>query len=232
MNQRNQFRTLATSSATFMSRVYFWMVTGLVMSGFVAWMMASSPVIMTYLLTHRGLWLGLMLAQFAAVMVLSLRAEKMSASMTMCVYLGYAALSGATFSSIFLVFTAASISQAFFIAAFAFVGLSAFGYLTQKDLGPIGSFCIMGLFGMLGLMLVGMLFPSIMTNALSLTINTCCVFIFAGLTAYDTQKIKAYHAYAASPEASNKLAISGALMLYLDFINLFISILRLTGDRR
>ena len=81
-------------------------------------------------------------------------------------------------------------------------------------------------------MLVGLLFPSIMSNALSLTINTCCVLIFAGLTAYDTQKIKGYYTYAGSSEVATKMAISGALTLYLDFINLFMSILRLTGDRR
>jgi len=223
----------AATNATFMSKVYFWMTMGLALSGLVAYGVLGSTEAMRFLLGNKIMFFGLIIAQFGAVIGLSMFINRMSALLTTAVYLGYAVLSGITFSVICLAFTSASIAQAFFVTAFAFVGLSIFGYVTKRDLGPIGSFCMIGLFGMIGLILVGFIFPSIMTNAMTMTINACGVIIFAGLTAYDTQKIKSYNVdVAGNPEMAKKMAISGALMLYLDFINLFLSILQLTGDRR
>jgi len=221
----------AVSNASFMSQVYFWMTAGLLMSGIVAYETAQTNVAM-YIATSKVLWFGLILAQFAAVMVLSTLINRMSGFLASFTYMGYAFLTGVTFSVIFLTFTTESISQAFFITAFSFIGLSVFGYVTKRDLGPIGSFCMMGLFGLIGIMLLTLIFPSMLSNAMAMTINVCSIIIFAGLTAYDTQKIKSFNSYTTSAEDVKRAAIHGALALYLDFINLFLSILRLTGGRR
>jgi FtsH-binding integral membrane protein len=236
-DQRNQYNVarqqeLAASNATFMSRVYFWMMLGLLISGLVAYEVAGSQALIMRLVSNKFLWFGLIILQFGAVIALSGFVERMSVFLTSFVYVGYAVLSGVTFSVIFFAFTAESISQAFFITSFSFIGLSAFGYITKRDLSPIGSFCMTGLFGIIGLMLVGFIFPSIMTDAVQWAVNVCGIIIFAGLTAYDTQKIKNYNVAPISSDISKKQAIHGALTLYLDFINLFLMILRLTGDRR
>ena len=220
------------SNAAFMSQVYFWMMLGLSLSGLVAYGMAQSKEAMMFVMGNRMIWFGLIIAQFGAVIAISAFIQKMNAVMTTIVYLGYAILSGVTFSVVLLAFTAASVSQAFFITAFAFVGLSAFGYVTKRDLGPIGSFCMTGLFGVIGLVLLSLVFPSIMTSAVQWMINVCCIIIFSGLTAYDTQQIKSYNISHGSAEIVKKQAITGALRLYLDFINLFLSILQLFGNRR
>lgn len=223
---------LSQSNATFMSRVYFWMMLGLALSGAVAYIVGNSPALITPIYSNSFLWIGLIILQLAAVVCLSALINKMSLALTISLYLAYSVLSGITFSVIFLVFTQASIAQAFFIAAFAFVGLSLYGFYTKRDLGPLGTFCMTGLFGLIGFIIVTLIFPSILTNAVSMTINVLTILIFSGLTAYDTQKIKNYNVSYGAPEMVKKAAISGALMLYLDFINLFLSILRLFGDRR
>lgn len=223
-------RSLSQSNATFMSRVYFWMMLGLVISGGVAYQMANTPTLIAKLYSNTFLWIGLIVLQFAAVIALSAWINRMSMMLTTSLYLAYAALTGVTFSVVFIAFTSQSITQTFFITAFAFTGLSLFGMLTKRDLGPLGSFCMIGLFGLIGFILVAMLFPSIRTNAVSMTINTLGILIFAGLTAYDTQRIKSFNY--GSAELAQKGAISGALMLYLDFINLFLNLLQLVGDRK
>ena len=136
---------------------------------------------------------------------------------------------GLTFQPYFGLATA-SISSVF-VTAFSFVGY-VFGYTTKKDLGPVGSFCMMGLFGLIGIMILGMFIPSMMGNGMQLAISMLGLIIFAGLTAYDTQRIKSLQFQYTSADQSRKGAIYGALILYLDFINLFLNILRLMGDRR
>lgn len=225
-------KDLTYSNATFMSRVYFWMMMGLVITGLVAYEVASTPDVVNYLFSRSYLVIGLIILQLGAVVALSAAINRMSTMLAASIYILYTALTGLTFSAIFLVYTAESISQVFFITAFAFTGLSVFGFVTKRDLGPLGSFCMTGLFGLIGFILVGMLFPSIMTNAVSLTINTLGILIFAGLTAYDTQKIKSYNSPDASADELRKRSIHGALTLYLDFINLFLNLLRLFGQRR
>lgn len=222
----------AAANAGFMSRVYFWMMLGLMISGAVAYEVAGSKEIISVLLRSSALWYGLIILQLGAVIAISAFINRMSAFMAASIYLVYAILTGVTFSVILLAFTAESISQAFFITSFSFIGLSLYGFLTKRDLGPLGSFCMTGLFGMIGLIVVGMIFPSIMTNAVQMTINVCGIIIFAGLTAYDTQKIKNFNSAAAGSEMARKQVILGALTLYLDFINLFLNILRIMGGRR
>lgn len=223
---------MALTNASFMSRVYMWMMLGLVLSGGVAYSVASDPARVIDLIRNPLLFYGLIILQFGAVIALSAFINRMSVMFAASLYLGYAILTGITFSTIFLVYSLPSISQAFFITAFSFAGLSVFGFVTQRDLSPIGSFCMMGLFGLIGLMLVTMIFPSTQTYGVMMTINVAAIFIFAGLTAYDTQKLKNFNSAIASPEQAKRETIRGALMLYLDFINLFLAILRLTGDRR
>ncbi len=221
----------AVSNASFMSQVYFWMTAGLLTSGIVAYETAQTNFVM-HIMSNKVLWWSLIIAQFGIVIALSGFINKMSGFLASFIFIGYAFLTGVTFSVIFLAFTTASISQAFFITAFSFIGLSAFGYITKRDLGPIGSFCMMGLFGLIGLILLTLIFPSMLSNGMSMTISVLSIIIFAGLTAYDTQKIKNFNSSAMSSDGVKRAAINGALALYLDFINLFLSILRLTGDRR
>mgnify|MGYP000408299881 CR=1 FL=1 len=167
------------------------------------------------------------------VLYLSLAIKRMSAATATLVYLIYAALTGLTFSVIFLVYTQESIASVFGLTAFAFAGLSGFGYFTKRDLGPIGSFCMMGLFGMIGFALLSIFMPSLMGGVSGQVYSAIGVLVFAGLTAYDTQKIKSLNILGNEGTAEDhKETIFGALTLYLDFINLFMMLLRLTGKRR
>ncbi len=229
---RSQNRVMASSNATFMSRVYFWMTLGLIVTGLVAFQVANTPHIMQYLLTHNFVVIGLIILQLGAVIVLSAAINKMNSLTATLIYLAYTALTGLTFSMIFLVYTTQSISEVFFLTAFSFGGLSAFGYITKRDLGPVGSFCTIGLFGLIGFILATLIFPSMLTNAVSMTISTLGILIFAGLTAYDTQRIKSFNVSGGTADDMKKRSIHGALMLYLDFINLFLSMLRLFGQRK
>lgn len=239
MNSFNQgdkyeiYRSKAASASTssFMSTVYLWMFAGLVLSGLTAFLVASSPAAITAIRTNSLLFWGIVILQFGAVIWLTARIQAMSVMFAGSLFLGYSILTGLTLSVIFIAFTMASIASAFFVTSFGFLGLSLFGYVTKRDLGPIGSFCMMGLFGLIGVMLIGFIFPSIMTSAVQMTMNVVGVLIFAGLTAFDTQKLKNY-SYAISGDAARLEAIRGALMLYLDFLNLFLFILNIFGNRR
>jgi FtsH-binding integral membrane protein len=154
----------------------------------------------------------------------------MSAATAQTLYWLYAALIGVQFSTLFLVYTGASIAQTFFATAAAFLGLSLYGYTTKRDLSGIGTFLIMGVVGLLVAMLINFFLRS---PGLDLLISCIGVLIFAGLTAYDTQKIKSiYFMVAGSGEAMAKTAVMGALRLYLDFINMFLFLLRFMGNRR
>ena len=222
----------ATATASFMSRVYLWMMAGILMSGITAYAVASNTQLVLYLAQSRGIFVGLIIVQLIAVVALSAAVQRMGVVLASAVYALYATLVGVTFSVLFLAYSIQSISLAFFTTAFAFAGLSAYGFITKRDLGPIGSFCIMGLFGMIAVMLLGLFIPSLMSNAMELTISTIGVLVFSGLTAYDTQRIKALQFQLTHPDQARTAAIYGALVLYLDFINLFISLLRLFGNRR
>lgn len=227
-----QPRDNARALSAFMSAVYLWMMVGITISGITAYVVASRPEVVGYLMQNPFLFYGMLIAQVVAVIALSAWVQRMSVAMASLVYVTYATLVGLTFSSLLLVYTAQSISSAFFVTAFSFAGLSVFGYTTKRDLGPVGSFCMMGLFGLIAVMILGIFIPSMMGNAMQMTISVLGLIIFAGLTAYDTQRIKEMQFQYTTADQSRKGAIYGALMLYLDFINLFLNILRLMGDRR
>jgi FtsH-binding integral membrane protein len=229
---RTQY-SIDAENARFMSRVYAWMAAGICLSGGVSWEISQSEAMMQSLVTNRLLFAGLIVLQLAAVLSLSYFVQRLNAVFAALIYLGYAALTGATLSVIFLVYTQESILQVFGMTAFAFAGLSTFGLVTRRDLGPVGSFCTMGLFGMIGYGLLALFFPGMMSGVSSQVYGVVGLIVFSGLTAYDTQKIKALNILGnEGTDEDRKEAIFGALTLYLDFINLFLSLLRLMGRRR
>lgn len=236
MADRGQYFTqgdvVARENSAFMTRVYQWMTIGILLTGVVAALIGTNEQIAQTIMMNRGLFWVMVIAQFGLVIAVSGFINRMSVMTATVLFLLYSALTGVTFSTIFLIYTAASIQSAFFTTAVGFGGLTAFGYLTKKDLGPVGSFCMMGLFGIVGYSLIAMFFPSMMGGVAGLVVNMAALLIFAGLTAYDTQAIKMMGRQAMSQDDMGRAAILGALKLYLDFINLFLLILRFTGDRR
>lgn len=219
-------------SAGFMTRVYQWMFIGILLTAGVCTYIGTSEELSMTIANNRGLFWGVVIAQFAVVIGLSSMINRMTTVMATGLFLLYSALTGVTLSTIFLIYTHSSIQSAFFTTSFGFAGLTAFGYMTKKDLGPIGSFCIMGLFGVVGYSILAMFFPAMMGGAAGLVFSLVGLLIFAGLTAFHTQKIKLMGQHAYNEEERSKMAVIGALTLYLDFINLFLIILRFTGDRR
>ncbi len=223
----------AAESARFMSRVYLWMTVGILTSGGIAWFLGQNDQMALSIVSNRPLFWALIIAQLGAVFTLSLAIQKINSWLAAALYLFYAALTGVTMSVIFLVYTTESIASVFWLTAFSFAGLSAVGLITKRDLGPIGSFCTMGLFGMVGYSLVALFFPSMMTGVADRVFSLVGVIVFAGLTAYDTQKIKAMNVLGnEGTDEDRKETIFGALTLYLDFVNLFLNLLRLMGKRR
>jgi len=218
----------ASSLARSMSMVYFWMMLGIITTAVVAIATAMQPAFQQLIFSSRLYFYGLLIAQFGLVIALSAMNKRLNFPTAFALYFAYAALSGLTLSIIFVVFQLTSIIQVFVGTSAGFLGLSLFGALTKRNLTAIGTFCLYGLFGMIGLMLLAIFIPSLRTEMASLVFSGMLVVVFAGLTAYDTQKIKAQLAQ----DASQATAISGALTLYLDFINLFLNLLRLFGKQR
>ncbi|MFZ4713164.1 MAG: Bax inhibitor-1/YccA family protein [Bacteriovoracaceae bacterium] len=216
----------------FMSKVYTWMSLGILLTGFVAAAISNDEQLVMQILGNKILFYGLMIAEFGMVIWLSAGINKMSSTFATVLFFAYAALNGVTLSVFSLIYTQSSIQSAFFTTVFGFTGLSAFGYFTKKDLGPVGSFCTMGLFGMIGFSLLSFFFPSMMGGMASQIYGIVGLIVFAGLTAYDTQKIKGLAPRNADASAFQKGAIMGALQLYLDFINLFLFLLRFSGKRK
>ena len=219
---------------SYMLSVYNYMASGVLLTSIVALLFANSSLINLLVDTATGkpsmLFWVVLFAPLGLVMWLSWGINRMSASTAQILFFLYAGIIGVQFSSLFLVYTGVSIAQTFFAVAAAFMGLSLYGYTTKKDLSGWGSFLIMGVVGIFVALLVNLFLRS---PALDLAISAIGVLIFAGLTAYDTQKIKSiYFAVAGHGETVAKSAILGALNLYIDFINMFLFLLRFMGDRR
>ena len=235
-NQNGQFFTdgdiVAKENSAFMTRVYQWMSIGVLITGFVASYIGTNESLVQTIMMNRALFWVVIIAQFGLVLSISGLINRMSVVTATALFLLYSALTGVTFSVIFAIYTTASIQSAFFTTAIGFGGLTAFGYITKKDLGPVGSFCMMGLFGMIGFSLLSMFFPGMMGGAAGLAYSLIGLLVFAGLTAYDTQKIKQIGRQSLTEVDRGRATILGALTLYLDFINLFMMIMRLSGDRR
>ena len=211
----------------YMLRVYNYMTMGLALTGIVAYGVASSPAAMNMIFGSGLMWVAI-LAPLALVFFLSFRVHAMSAGTAQVVYWLYAALNGVAFSTIFIAYTQTSIARVFFITAGMFAAMSLYGYTTKKDLSGWGSFLFMGLIGIIIASVVNMFLAS---SAMHFAISVIGVLIFTGLTAYDTQKIKEMYIEGEAADTATKKAVMGALRLYLDFINLFLMLLRLFGNR-
>ncbi len=221
---------IAAEQQRFMVRVYSWMTGGLGITGFMALYVANSETLSRIILGNLFVFYGLLIAQLGLVFYLASRVHKMSASQAKGVFILYAGLTGMTFASIFLMYTTASIASTFMVTAGTFGCMSFYGYTTKKDLTSWGSFLFMGLIGIVIASVVNMFLQS---SAIYWIVTYAGVLIFVGLTAYDTQKIKEMNILGnEGTDEDTKEAISGALTLYLDFINLFLMLLRIMGDRR
>jgi FtsH-binding integral membrane protein len=210
-----------------MLSVYNYMALGLVLTGVVAYLVGTTPALYGPIFGTPLKWV-VMLAPLAFVFFISFRADTITASTAQALFWAFCAVMGLSLASIFLVFTGASIARVFFIAAGMFGAASLFGYTTTADLTKLGSFLFMGL---IGIVLAGLVNLLIGSNALQFAISVIGVIVFTGLAAYDTQAIKEAYAENAGSEANSKLAVLGALSLYLSFINLFQMLLHLGGQR-
>ena len=210
-----------------MLRVYNYMASGLALTGIVAYAAAYSGLYAQLAATPL-IWV-VMLAPLGFIFFLSFKIQTMRASTAQTLFWAFAGIMGLSMAFIFLAFTGASIARVFFITAGTFAAMSLWGYTTKRDLTGMGSFLFMGLIGIILASIVNMFIAS---SALHFAISAIGVIIFVGLTAYDTQKIKNEYAEWHDSETSSKLAIMGALRLYLDFINLFMLLLHFFGDRR
>lgn len=227
--QRTQTQILVNE---FVRSVYNWMAVGLGLTGLVAFYVANSPAMLKLIFGNKLIFFGLIIGELALVFSISARVNKMRASTATGLFLLYAALNGATLSVIFLMYTASSITSTFFICAATFVACSVYGMTTKRDLTSLGGFLMMGLIGIIIASLVNMFMRS---SGMSMIISYIGVIVFVGLTAYDTQKLKTMAlSQPAGLDAGvvRKGAILGALSLYLDFINLFLMLLRIFGSRR
>jgi FtsH-binding integral membrane protein len=241
-NYQNRMTPAGAQSATmideglraYMLKVYNLMALGLAITGVAAFMSFQFAFADGQLTAFgQAIYLSplkwvVMLAPLALVFFMSFRIHSMSVSAAQTTFWVYAALMGLSLSSIFLIYTGQSIVQTFFVTAASFGALSLYGYTTKRDLSAMGSFLIMGLFGLIIASLVNLFMAS---SALDFAISVIGVLIFAGLTAWDTQKIKESYFEADSGEMAGRKAIMGALQLYLDFINLFLFLLRFLGNR-
>ncbi|MDC9592511.1 Bax inhibitor-1/YccA family protein [Xenorhabdus sp. IM139775] len=216
---------------TYMAQVYGWMTCGLLLTAFVAWYVANTPDLLDAIFSSSIVFYGLIIAQLALVFVLSGLVHKMSGALATGLFMLYSMLTGLTLSSIFVAYTSSSIASTFVISAGMFGALSIYGYTTKRSLSGMGSFLFMGL---IGIVLASLLNIWLKSSALMWAITYIGVVVFAGLTAYDTQKLKEMGEQLDVNDKENlrRYSITGALTLYLDFINLFLMLLRILGDRR
>ena len=215
--------------SSFLPRVYNWMTAGLALTALVALFTVSSRPMLQMIFGHRMVFYGLIIAELGLVIALVGAVRRLSAAAATGLFLLYAALSGVTFASIFLVYTSSSVASTFFVAAGTFGAMSLYGYMTKRDLTSWGSFLFMGLIGFIIASVVNIWLQSAMITWITTYIG---ILIFVGLTAYDTQKIKRLAYSGLTGEEQQKAAILGALALYLDFVNLFLLLLQVFGRRR
>lgn len=213
---------------SYMLKVYNYMGLGLGLTGAVAFLVSSSPALFSLLVGSPLIWLFL-LAPLGIVFYLSFAINRISASTAQLMFWLYAGLMGVSLASICVIFTIESIARVFFITACTFGAMSLYGYTTQRDLSAFGSFLFMGLIGIILSSVVNLFLQS---SGFQFVISIITVLVFTGLTAYDTQVIRDTYQEGMSDEAHGKTAVMGALRLYLDFINIFMTLLQLLGDRK
>lgn len=213
---------------TFFNKVFSWMTLGLLATGFTSMYVASSPVLISFFLGNTILFFGLIILQLFAVGMLAAKIKDLTEQQASMIFIGYSILNGITLSGLFLLYTGASIALAFFVTAGTFATMTIYGYTTKSDLSEMGKIMFMGLIGIIIASVINIFLRS---SAIEYLISYAGVAIFIGLTAWDVQKLKLLSATTSSEEEHKKLAIYGALTLYLDFINLFIFMLRILGNR-
>ena len=213
-----------------MRKVYVWMTLALVITGMTAYYVATSPTLMTAILTNRILFYGLIIAELALVFGVSAAINRLSLFTATLLFILYSVINGATMSVIFLIYEVSSIATVFFITAGTFGAMALIGYTTKKDLSTMGRIMFMGLIGLVIASFVNIFLKSPM---MTMILSYIGVIVFVGLTAWDSQKIKQMLMQAPDvDENSQKLALLGALTLYLDFINLFIYLLQIFGKKK
>jgi FtsH-binding integral membrane protein len=230
MTDRRAFPTFvdAERESAFLRAVYGWMFVGLGVTAVTAWLVAASPAIAIAIASNRLLFWGLIIAQLGIVFVLSARVQRLASSTASMLFLVYAVLTGVTLSFILLVFTGQSIALTFVVAAGMFGGMAMYGTVTKRSLAGFGQFLFMGLIGVVLASVVGIFWQS---DGLQFVIAFIGVIVFTGLAAYDAQRLKLM-AQSMPPGETGSYAVVGALALYLDFINLFLMLLRFLGSRR
>lgn len=216
--------SVLSAVSVYMRHVYQWMTAGLVVTGIAAYAVANTPAIREVIFGNSFIMIALIIAEFALVFVLSAAVHKLSAGAAVGLFILYSALTGATLSSVFVVYSMTSIASAFMVAAGTFLAMSIYGTITKRDLTGLGNFLFMGLIGIIIAMLVNMFLHNSMMNFI---ISILGVLIFTGLTAFDTQKLRAFGQNAPLDDATamTRGSIIGALTLYLDFLNIFLMLL-------
>lgn len=218
---------LSAAFPALMRKVYLWMTMALVITGFTAYGVATSPAILSAILMNKMLFFGLIIGEFALVIGLSAAINRLSLSTATLMFVLYSVINGATLSVIFLAYTLSSIANVFFITAGTFAAMAFVGYTTKKDLSGMGKMLMMALIGLIIATVVNLFLRS---TGLQLIVSYIGVLVFVGLTAYDTQKIKQMLMMAEDTgETAQKIALLGALSLYLDFVNMFLYLLRIFG---
>ncbi|MCI5743428.1 Bax inhibitor-1/YccA family protein [Phocaeicola faecicola] len=233
METNNLTRNLAekTAQSVLFRNVYTWMTLALVITGAVAMYMAKSMTLLSMIMQNSLLFWGILIAELGVVWYLSARIHRISFTSATLLFILYSILNGATLSMIFLIYTMSSIATTFFVTAGTFGVMALFGYVTKKDLTRLGSLCFMGIIGIIIASLVNIFLQNSM---MEMIISYIGVLLFVGLTAYDSQKIKRLLMQDGVEinETTQKIALLGAMTLYLDFINLFLYLLRILGDRK
>ena len=221
---------MSTAFPVLMRKVYLWMTLALVITGFTAYYVANNETVLGAIYTNQILFWGLIIAELGLVIGLSAAINRLSLSVATLMFVLYSLINGATMSFIFLVYTTSSITNVFLITAGTFAAMAVFGYFTKTDLTSMGKILLMALIGVIIATIVNIFTKS---EGLAVILNYVGVLVFVGLTAYDSQKIKQMLLMAPdTSESSQKIALLGALSLYLDFINLFIYLLRIFGSKR
>lgn len=227
---RNQQLNSSLAFPVLMRKVYLWMTLALVITGLTSYYVATSSALIGLIYGNSGVMWGLCIAELALVIGVSAAINRISLTSATLLFILYSIVNGATMSSIFLIYTSESVAMVFLITAATFAAMALYGYTTKKDLTSWGTILLMALVGIIIASIVNMFMRS---TGLSLILSYAGVVIFVGLTAYDSQKIKQLMLQAPDAgESMQKLALLGALTLYLDFINLFIHLLSILGDRR
>lgn len=230
-NEITKTFTRSVAQASLFRSVYVWMTLALVITGFTALYVAKSYTLLNLMLQNQMAFWGVLIAELGLVFYMSARINRISFTIATILFIVYSILNGVTMSMLFLIYTMSSIATTFFVTAGTFGAMALFGYATKKDLTRIGNLCIMGVIGLIIASLVNMFLHNSMMD---LIISYVGVLLFVGLTAYDSQKIKQMLSGEDIEvnETTQKIALMGALTLYLDFINLFLYLLRILGDRK